>query len=325
MGYGVNKFIANVDQNLICGICSAVLQEAVLTPCGHSFCLFCLETWLGRPGCNTCPECRSRVVKEDARPILSLRNLVNSMEVECDNKDRGCRAIMKLERLPQHLETCGYAPVECAGCNISVNRYELAGHQMQCEAIAASIIDDDDGNSPRSRQYRFIHDKPEVTALQCRVTSLELHLRKMKKDIELAEAKNRRLEKELKKTRDELEIKRSQLIDQQFVDFDPEYEYGYAPHTIARLSHLVSRFLLKRPAYIDRNRIYNSIKRCYDHYARCGDEYEHDVHMLVATAFASNWFTENQKTSFHCWLQSIARYRQYTHDLTMQPAASDAR
>ena len=46
MGYAVARFTGTVDQNLLCSICSSVLEEAVLTPCGHSFCQMCLHTWI---------------------------------------------------------------------------------------------------------------------------------------------------------------------------------------------------------------------------------------------------------------------------------------
>ena len=46
MGYAVARFTGTVDQNLLCSICSSVLEDAVLTPCGHSFCHMCLHTWI---------------------------------------------------------------------------------------------------------------------------------------------------------------------------------------------------------------------------------------------------------------------------------------
>ena len=54
MGYAVARFTGTVDQNLLCSICSAVLEEAVLTPCGHSFCQMCLHTWI-QVNCRSIP------------------------------------------------------------------------------------------------------------------------------------------------------------------------------------------------------------------------------------------------------------------------------
>ncbi|KAH3864776.1 hypothetical protein DPMN_027802 [Dreissena polymorpha] len=318
MGYSVQRFITPVDPNLICGICSSVLEDPVLTPCGHSFCQSCLNTWLLRPRTDTCPECRSHVAKETVKPVLSLRNLINGFDVECDHNVRGCKVIIKLERLKSHLETCGYIPVTCAGCDESVNKFQLASHQIHCEGIAHSVSDDTDEFDGSSTQKRLSHARLshaltsiDVSELISKMASLEFKVKTLKRDLQIAESKNRVMERAFKKTKEELQNKQSEVIDLNN-DFDPDYEYGYTPQSIARLSLLLARFLLKKPAYIDRDKIFTAVRRCYDKYARCGSEFEHDIHMLVATAFASNWFTDDCRTTLHFWLQSIARYRQLT-------------
>ena len=153
----------------------------------------------------------------------------------------------------------------------------------------------------------------ELAELACRVASLEVQLRRMKRDLEVAEAKNRKLERELKRTKDELEEKRDIAPERNYVEFDPDYEYGFTASSISRLSCLLARFLLRKPGYICRDRVFNAIKRCYDNFSRGGDQHEHDVHMLVATSYASNWFSETQKLHFHLWLQAISRRRQFQH------------
>ena len=313
MGYGVQRFIGPVDPNLICGVCSAVLEDAVLTPCGHTFCHNCITTWLSRPNTDTCPECRSHVANCDVKPVLSLRNLINGFDVECDNNQRGCKVILKLDRLKSHLNTCGYVPVSCAGCDETVNKFELASHQIRCEGIANSVRDDEYDDVTQQQRLgciRFSHalTSVDVSEVISRIAALEFRVKTLKRDLQISESKNRVLEREYKKTKDELQNKRSELIEINN-DFDPDYEYGFTPQSIAKLSLLIARHLLSKPSYIDRDKIFNSVRRCYDKYARCGSEFEHDVHMLIATAFASNWFTEHVRTTLHFWLQSIARYR----------------
>lgn len=248
------------------------------------------------------------------KPVLSLRNLINGFDVECEHSERGCKVILKLDRLKSHLQTCGYVPVTCAGCEQVVSRFELASHQIRCEGIANSVKDDEeDGVHHRLGTVRFNHTltSVDVSELISKIATLEFQLKTLKRDLQIAESKNRVLEREFRKTKNELQHKRSELIELNN-DFDPNYEYGYSPQSIAKLSFLIARFLLKKPAYIDRDKIFTSVRRCYDKYARCGSEFEHDVHMLVATAFASNWFTESYRTTLHFWLQNIARHRQLT-------------
>ena len=174
----------------------------------------------------------------------------------------------------------------------------------------------------RSNKYRY-GTYTELAELSCRVAGLELQLKRMKRDLEAAETKNRKLERELKRTKDELDdTKRNETvaIDRgSYVEFDPDYEYGFTASSISRLSCLIARFLLRKPGYICRDRVFNAVKRCYDNFSRASDaqgshhQGEHDVHMLVATAYASNWFSETQRLHFHLWLQAISRRRHFQH------------
>ncbi|XP_074654204.1 E3 ubiquitin-protein ligase PDZRN3-like [Tubulanus polymorphus] len=317
MGYSVHRFISHVDQNLICPICSAALEEAVLTPCGHSFCLLCLETWLTRSdngveSGGTCPECRAFIRSSESKPVIAIRNLINGMNIICENQEHGCSLVVKLDRLTTHLETCGYTPVKCNGCGVKVLRFELAGHQIGCSALQDTVTDDHSKN-------RFgigccsSFDHAELT---CRVASLELQMKRLKKDLELAESKNQHLERELKNTKDELQDKRNQLFEQQFSDFDPDYQYGFQPNSIKKLSVFIAKFLERRPSYVDRTRIFHAVKRCYENYNRGNDQHENDVNMLIATSNASNWFTENQKMHFQHWLNCMTRLRQINQGLS---------
>ena len=86
MGYAIENFVHSVDRNLLCSVCGGVLQDALLTPCGHSFCSLCLKTWLSRRTDDaatsgydvqlqqgTCPQCRSQVSLANSHPVLAIR------------------------------------------------------------------------------------------------------------------------------------------------------------------------------------------------------------------------------------------------------------
>ncbi|GFO13184.1 E3 ubiquitin-protein ligase pdzrn3 [Plakobranchus ocellatus] len=84
---------------------------------------------------GTCPECRSSVLPSELSPVICLRNLVLALEVTCEYSDRGCQASFPLEQDERHLETCGFFPVACVGCQELVNRSQIMAHHEACPAI----------------------------------------------------------------------------------------------------------------------------------------------------------------------------------------------
>ncbi|XP_033104754.1 tripartite motif-containing protein 10-like [Anneissia japonica] len=308
MGFAIHRFVSQPDPNLCCGICAGILQDAVVTRCGHCFCQVCLGTWLERPGAGACPQCRSPMRSDEASAVWSIRGLVNNMCIECDFQEKGCQLVMKVEAMEEHTKRCGYAPVDCAGCGVTVSRLALPSHQMKCEEITAVVsggidIECRSPNKDKSNQR-----------LELRLARRELEIKRLKDNLDESLSRNRRYEKELTKTRKELQKVQEELFSRPNdgdSDFDSIYLYGTNAESIARLSVLIARNLLNKPDSIDADSIFTAIKRCYDRFARCGLDYEHDVHMLLATAYASDWFNDQHRISFHCWLQSIARYRRF--------------
>ena len=99
MGYDVNRFEGSVDEELICPICSAVLEDPRLAPewvnppltagqsvrpvisrCEHAFCADCIVEWLNRQ--QTCPVDRSSISIAELRPVPRiLKNLLSRLEI----------------------------------------------------------------------------------------------------------------------------------------------------------------------------------------------------------------------------------------------------
>jgi len=296
MGYGLNRFVSHVDQNLICSICAGVLENAVITPCGHSFCDECLHIWLDRPNTNSCPSCRSDVSVDDVIPVLALRGVIDGLVVHCDNDENGCKMVLKLDKLKTHLQVCEFGLVECGACRKSVKRRELPEHHEECEVIKDLVA-----------RHKKGKEEPTIDGLTKQIAVLELDLNKTKKALLDSEGDVRRVKIELRELQFQLEMRMYE--DNDFdADWDPDYNYGYSPASISQLASLVARYLLNKPYYIDRNRIFNAVKRCFDFYHGYAG-YSQDVHMLLATSYASNWFTENQRSNFDSWLRNLTRER----------------
>eukprot|EP00388_Colpodella_angusta_P014789 GDKJ01036875.1.p1 GENE.GDKJ01036875.1~~GDKJ01036875.1.p1 ORF type:complete len:143 (+),score=12.61 GDKJ01036875.1:109-537(+) len=45
-----------------------MIEDPVVTPCGHMYCWKCLSEWLGR-GQNTCPTCKGVVTEDNVIPV----------------------------------------------------------------------------------------------------------------------------------------------------------------------------------------------------------------------------------------------------------------
>ncbi|TNN08871.1 E3 ubiquitin-protein ligase PDZRN3 [Schistosoma japonicum] len=76
-----------------------------------------------------------------ARPVLALKNFLNSLQIYCEYAKRGCTTIGSVETIHfgNHKHVCAYVPVDCAGCGRTLNRIELAAHQLGCFGIQAEL------------------------------------------------------------------------------------------------------------------------------------------------------------------------------------------
>ena len=291
MGYSTSIFVSQVDQSLLCGICAGVLRHPLVTHCGHTFCDECLERWLSGTSHvdKTCPVCRRDVNLSKTAPVLALRAFIEGLSVECENSINGCTMVLNLGELQSHLKSCRFNLVECNSCDKMFSQSEISGHRSLCVQFSdKSFID--------GRVYA------EIAAIQ-------KELSQTKKSLQSSEETVRRLKRSL---RDLRVRKQSQLSQLNAEDFDPawdsDYAYGYSPRSISHLSSFISRFLINKPSYVDVDRIFACLKRCFDFYHNCA-AYWQDVHMLLATAAACDWFTESQRGTLNTWLKNIARER----------------
>ncbi|CAH1790532.1 unnamed protein product [Owenia fusiformis] len=132
MGYDLVRFQGEVDEELLCPICSGVLEEPQQAPsCEHAFCTACITEWLQRQ--PTCPVDRSAFTANDLKPVPRiLRNLLSRLQINCDNATFGCTAIVKLDALSAHLAECEHnpkKPVDCdSGCGLVIPKDEVKDH-----------------------------------------------------------------------------------------------------------------------------------------------------------------------------------------------------
>ncbi|XP_067672519.1 uncharacterized protein [Haliotis asinina] len=133
--YDVDKFDPPPDAELVCCICTFVLDEPMETPCQHVFCKHCIETWLGHR--RTCPSCRKKVTRRDLKTVLPLvQNILNKLTMICDFRENGCPMKPALEHYRSHIASCGFELVTCkyVECKERVLRQDLELHEtVLCE------------------------------------------------------------------------------------------------------------------------------------------------------------------------------------------------
>ena len=73
-----------------CGICLEPLTLPTRTPCGHTYCQECIETWLANPTRQSCPHDRRTLHLEDLVPVaapidcgICLRQVVRPKRTPC--------------------------------------------------------------------------------------------------------------------------------------------------------------------------------------------------------------------------------------------------
>ncbi|XP_012287403.1 E3 ubiquitin-protein ligase NRDP1 isoform X2 [Orussus abietinus] len=132
MGFDVHRFQGDVDEELLCPICSGVLEDPVqASACEHAFCRVCINEWINRQ--PTCPLDRTPITSAQLRTVPRiLRNLLSRLCINCDNAMYGCQTMVKLNSLTTHLEECEFnpkRPVSCEqGCSVIIPKDELKDH-----------------------------------------------------------------------------------------------------------------------------------------------------------------------------------------------------
>ncbi|GAB6032174.1 E3 ubiquitin-protein ligase NRDP1 [Chamberlinius hualienensis] len=172
MGFPVGRFKEEVDEELLCPICSGVLEDPVQNvQCEHAFCSLCINEWLSHQ--QTCPLDRQTITPNSLKPVPRiLRNLLSRLTIYCDNATHGCNVVVKLDMLKSHLEDCEHnpkKPVLCEqGCGAVVPKDELKDHN--CIHQLRSVI--------QCQQHKLAECYQELTeqALQLNEQKRELQI-----------------------------------------------------------------------------------------------------------------------------------------------------
>jgi len=129
MGLDVKRFQGHVDVELLCPICTDVLESPKQTPCEHAFCEACIKHWLDSVR-NTCPSDQRRLSVGDLQePSRLLLNFLGKLEISCDFADKGCQVFTRLDLHAGHVKDCKARLVTCdKECGLEIPYDEIKDH-----------------------------------------------------------------------------------------------------------------------------------------------------------------------------------------------------
>ena len=179
MGYDLKRFVDKklADSDLICIICSGILQDPVqFLNCEHVFCHDCIKEWINRQG--NCPIDRSPITLAEIKPAPRiLKNLINRLEVTCDNSAYGCHAIIDLDSKAFHLKACEFDPnktIKCVkGCGLMITRKEANGHNC-VENLTKLVINQHNENEKLTKLVKDLLEKSTNQEMILKTNSTEI-------------------------------------------------------------------------------------------------------------------------------------------------------
>ncbi|XP_044173255.1 TNF receptor-associated factor 6-like [Acropora millepora] len=123
------QFDEGIPAQYLCDVCKNPLLDAqIATPCGHSFCGFCVETFQATNGGGniTCQMCRQSVV------VFCQNRLANNMLAMVEGECVWCHQRFPLNTAKDHVKCCGELETECSRCHAAVKRANGNSHNDEC-------------------------------------------------------------------------------------------------------------------------------------------------------------------------------------------------
>jgi len=120
-------------EDLRCPIGLKTMNDPVIDKCGHSFCTFCIQSWLCFK--NKCPYTNLHMQVRSLESNKVLKERADKLSVKCIHKDKGCQWKGKLEKLRKHIDdTCEFVRVKCrfSTCDDFILRKDISQHETIC-------------------------------------------------------------------------------------------------------------------------------------------------------------------------------------------------
>ncbi|XP_052820437.1 E3 ubiquitin-protein ligase PDZRN3-like [Mya arenaria] len=135
MGLGKELFEGPLEDDFLCGLCGQVLLNPVTAGCQHVFCQQCvIRKMKSRVTKPVCPVCSLNLSLDMKDTTVEFKLKLLNLNVRCNHK---CGESFVLAELPDHIEACPNAPVECdfkgRGCKRTIKRCDKRKHSDECD------------------------------------------------------------------------------------------------------------------------------------------------------------------------------------------------
>lgn len=91
---------------------------------------------------SRCPSCQQPISKDRLVNDKELQKEIQSLEVFCTNKSKGCEWSGALRELSTHLETCGFVTIDCPNeCGVKFERRFMDKHKKDDCAKRTTICE----------------------------------------------------------------------------------------------------------------------------------------------------------------------------------------
>ncbi|XP_049513766.1 uncharacterized protein LOC119431222 isoform X3 [Dermacentor silvarum] len=142
---GVNwrptRFVDEVPNSRVCGLCRMIPKQTVLLPCSHALCQSCHGASL-EGGVGHCPLDQEPFEETECNGVNFPARKASSLKVHCWNEAHGCEYTDTMDRMLEHYEKeCTFHSVECLRCGVVVHHSDLQMHYVAgCIAGGSSAI-----------------------------------------------------------------------------------------------------------------------------------------------------------------------------------------
>ncbi|XP_075525302.1 uncharacterized protein LOC142557387 isoform X1 [Dermacentor variabilis] len=142
---GVNwrptRFVDEVPNSRVCGLCCMIPKRTVLLPCGHALCESCHAASLDG-GVGQCPLDQVQFEEAEGVGYEFPTRIASTLKVCCWNEAHGCEYTGTMDRMLEHYENaCTFHTVDCLRCGERVQHKDLPTHYAAgCSAGVSSAI-----------------------------------------------------------------------------------------------------------------------------------------------------------------------------------------